>query len=128
MATNLEPIVGNWYQNLDDDVIFEVVAFDEDEGLVEIQHEDGDLDQVDLDEWDQWELEAVAEPEDWTRPMDEETDDDSLDHLNPGDDAEPEAWAKPVPRTVDKRSNWPDDEGKGKEEEESDWDDVDDKL
>lgn len=125
MATNLEPIVGNWYQNLDDDVIFEVVAVDEDEGLVEIQHEDGDLDQVDLDEWDQWELEAVAEPEDWTKPMDEETDDeDSLDHLNPGDDTEPESWAKPAPRAVDKRSHQAQDE----DQDENDWSDVDDEL
>ncbi len=100
MATDLEPIAGNWYQNLTDETIFEVVDVDEDESVVEIQHEDGSLAQVELEEWYQWDLDVIDEPEDWTQPMDDENDEDDEDDidLDPEDEFEPDSRAEPARR------------------------------
>jgi hypothetical protein len=51
MATphSIEPIVGDWYRSHGH--LFEVVAIDEREDIVEIQHADGDLEEIDLDDW-----------------------------------------------------------------------------
>jgi hypothetical protein len=42
MAT-IRPVVGNWYQETEQGSIFEVVAYDEEEQTVEIQHLDGEV-------------------------------------------------------------------------------------
>jgi hypothetical protein len=48
-AQRIEPIVGDWYSSHGQ--LFEVVAMDDDEGLIEIQHADGNLEELDLDDW-----------------------------------------------------------------------------
>jgi hypothetical protein len=45
----IEPIVGDWYRSHGQ--LFEVVATDESERLIEIQHADGSLEELDLDDW-----------------------------------------------------------------------------
>jgi hypothetical protein len=45
----IEPIVGDWYRSHGQ--LFEVVATDEEEELIEIQHADGNLEEMDLDDW-----------------------------------------------------------------------------
>lgn len=59
------PGIGNWYQDAEAGVIFEVVAFDEEDGTVEVQHIDGEVEEYDLDSWREMRLTAVAPPEDW---------------------------------------------------------------
>lgn len=74
--TELEPIIGNWYRHLDKGQTFRVVAVDEEHGIVEVQHFDGDIEEIDTDGWAELDLEAASEPEDWTGPVDDvETDD-----------------------------------------------------
>jgi hypothetical protein len=68
---DLDPIVGNWYQNLDNQSEFEVVAFDEDAQTVEIQYFDGEVEELDLDSWYEMALEPIEPPEDWSGPFDE---------------------------------------------------------
>ncbi|MEO6080842.1 MAG: DUF6763 family protein [Steroidobacteraceae bacterium] len=46
---NIEPIVGAWYRSHGQ--LFEVVATDEDEQVIEIQHADGNLEEMDQEEW-----------------------------------------------------------------------------
>lgn len=70
MASNLDPIVGNWYQRLDKGQEFEVVTFDEEEGVVEIQYFDGDLEQVDIESWHELDVEQTENPENWAGPVD----------------------------------------------------------
>ena len=70
MPTEADPIVDNWYQHLDKGQKFKVVAIDETAETVEIQHFDGDLEEIDLDLWTLLDLELIAEPEDWTGPLD----------------------------------------------------------
>jgi hypothetical protein len=45
----IEPIVGDWYRS--HGKLFEVVAIDELDDIVEIQHADGDLEEIDIDDW-----------------------------------------------------------------------------
>ncbi len=76
MSADLDPIVGSWYRRLDENQLFTVVGIDEDSGLIEIQYFDGDLSEIDTSLWAELELEAAAEPEDWTGPMDDIERDD----------------------------------------------------
>jgi ATP-dependent helicase YprA (DUF1998 family) len=45
----IDPIVGDWYASHGQ--LFEVVAVDEDERVIEVQHADGDLEELDRDDW-----------------------------------------------------------------------------
>jgi hypothetical protein len=70
MPTEADPVVGSWYQHLDKGQEFYVVAINEDEGLIEVQHFDGDLEEIDADVWYQLDLQPIEEPENWTGPID----------------------------------------------------------
>jgi len=76
MSNRLKPVVGQWYNHLDKGDLFQVVALDEESGWIEIQEFDGDLDEIDVEEWRQMRIEAAAPPEDWTGPVDEIEPDD----------------------------------------------------
>jgi len=70
MKNEADPIVDNWYQHLDKGQAFQVVAVDEDAGTVELQHFDGDVEEIDLDAWYQIPVELIEEPENWSGPFD----------------------------------------------------------
>lgn len=74
MSTATDPVLGAWYRNLDDEV-FQVVVFDETDGVVEIQFGSGDVQALELDDWYALELESVPEPEEWL-VADEDDDED----------------------------------------------------
>ena len=95
MASNVDPIVGNWYQRQDKGREFEVVAFDEEEGAVEIQYFDGDVEHVDIDSWYDWDLERTENPDNWTGSVNNiETDDLGYDEtdVDDGEDVDDEDW------------------------------------
>ncbi len=77
MATRLLPEVGHWYTHRDKGQMFQVVAYDEDEGYIEIQDFDGDVDELDLDTWLAMPLDPAEAPEDWTGPVDDVEADDA---------------------------------------------------
>jgi hypothetical protein len=72
MATP-QPGIGDWYR-LDSGSLFEVVAFDADDGTIEIQYFDGTVEEMDVEDWEmQWEdgaLESAQAPEDWSGSVD----------------------------------------------------------
>ncbi|MFA7095454.1 MAG: DUF6763 family protein [Gammaproteobacteria bacterium] len=76
MPTDVDPIVGNWYRDLERDERFEVVAVDEDEGVVEVQYFEGEVEELDVDTWYEMDLEVIEAPDDWTGPMDGIVQDD----------------------------------------------------
>ena len=45
------PGIGEWYRHTGGD-LFEVVAFDEDDGTIEIQYFDGTVEEMDTEDWD----------------------------------------------------------------------------
>ena len=78
MVNELDPIEGNWYRNLDDDQEFTVEEVDEDSGLVGLRYLSGDVDEIDIEEWEEFELEEIEEPDFWTvsaTEMDSDFDD-----------------------------------------------------
>ncbi len=76
MSRELDPIIGNWYRHLDKGQMFRVIAFDDSEATIELQHFDGDIEEVNMVAWRAMDLEVAAAPEDWTGPMDEIEPDD----------------------------------------------------
>ncbi len=76
MATEVDPVLGNWYQHLGKGQKFCVVARDDSEGSIEIQYFDGGVEEVSQDGWFELDVEMVEAPEDWSGPIDiAETDD-----------------------------------------------------
>ena len=76
MIHEMNPVIGQWYRRFDKGERFEVVAVDEDAGIVEAQYFDGDIEEFELTDWFQLPIEQIAEPEDWTGPMDDIEPDD----------------------------------------------------
>ena len=76
MIAKIEPVVSQWYRHLDKGQQFYVTAFDEEEGTVEIQHFDGDVEEMDIDDWHELVIEPIEPPEDWTGPVDDVERDD----------------------------------------------------
>lgn len=76
MPTENEPVVGQWYEHIDKGQKFEIVSLDEDIGTVEIQYFDGDLDEIDIENWYGLEIQPSEPPEDWTGPLDNVAKDD----------------------------------------------------
>jgi len=65
----IHPQVGSWYRRADGR-LFEVVAVDEADGSVEIQHFDGTIGELDLEVWHELALEPAVAPEDITGAID----------------------------------------------------------
>jgi hypothetical protein len=97
-----EPTVGQWYEDLENDETFQVLRVDEDREVVEIQHLDGDVEELDVDGWAELDLELSEEPEGWS-----------------GSKAEKDA-------EEDDDEDWDDDEDEDDEDEDDDLDDEDD--
>ncbi len=80
----LNPHVGDWYAISDggaSNVRFEVVAFDGDEGSIELQYFDGTVMEMDLDDWRalarDGSLQPADPPEDYSGSVDVEHDEQS---------------------------------------------------
>jgi len=79
MSRELPPVAGRWYRDLERDETFKVVAVDEDDDLVEVQHSDGEIEELESAEWFEMDLERVTQPEDWLRADEEGTEDEEDD-------------------------------------------------
>ncbi len=75
MVNELEPVEGRWYET-EAGIIFRVVAIDSDSAAIEVQYENGDIDEMDRNEWDGISLEQVEMPSDWSGSMDAEKDEE----------------------------------------------------
>lgn len=76
---SIEPVVGDWYRSRGQ--LFEVVAIDESAGAIEIQHADGDLEEIEVDDWSTrcraGALDPAEAPDDSRLAIDREDDDDA---------------------------------------------------
>lgn len=91
MSRDNEPVVGQWYQNVEEEETFRVLTVDEDAELVEIEYLDGDIEELDLEEWHELDLELTTEPEGWSEDDDDEDDDWDEDDEDEEDD-EDDDW------------------------------------
>jgi len=72
------PFIGSWYKDAAGG-IFEIVAIDNDDGTVGIQHFDGSVEELDLDTWWETPMVMVEPPEDWSGSLDMEREDYGVD-------------------------------------------------
>ena len=63
------PIVGAWFTSVENG-LFEVVAWDRLEGVIEVQYFDGTIDEYDLESWGEIEPKNAEPPEDWSGSLD----------------------------------------------------------
>ncbi len=62
MATEADPIQGEWYVNRNDGLRFQIVGIDEDEDALDIMHEDGEREALPLQEWYAMTVEPAEQP------------------------------------------------------------------
>ena len=87
MARDYDPVQGQWYEDLEENEIFRVLSVDPDEEIIEVQYENGDIEEIDLDTWHELDLERAQEPEGWASDdADDEEDDDEDEDEDDWDD------------------------------------------
>lgn len=79
MGRDYDPVQGQWYQDLEENEIFQVLSVDPDEEIIELQYENGDIEEIDLDTWHELDLEHADEPEGWSSDEDEDDEDEEDD-------------------------------------------------
>jgi hypothetical protein len=91
VSRDYDPEKGQWYEDLDREELFKVLSVDPDEILVRIQWLDGEIEDIDVDAWNELDLELATEPEGWVDDSEddddeEEDDEDDLDDLDEDED------------------------------------------
>ena len=91
MSRDYEPQAGQWYEDLDNEESFQVLSVDPDEEIIRIQWPDREIREIDLDQWNEMDLELTVPPEGWVDDIDEddeeeEEEDDDLDEDEEDDD------------------------------------------
>ena len=86
MGRDHNPVPGQWYESLEDEETFQVLSIDEDAELIELQYEDGDVEEIDYETWQELDLDLTEEPEGWSGPVDEDEDDEELEDDDDEDD------------------------------------------
>jgi hypothetical protein len=107
VSRDYEPKAGQWYEDLDTEETFQVLSVDPDEEIIRIQWPDREIQALDLDQWNEMDLELTTSPEGWVddeEEIDEEDDDVDLE---------------------DEEDDWEEDEDDWDEDEDED-DDLDD--
>ena len=85
MGRDHNPVPGQWYESLEDEETFQVLSVDEDSELIELQYEDGDVEEIDYETWQELDLDLTDQPEGWAG-SDDEDDEDDLDDDDDDDD------------------------------------------
>ena len=113
MARDYDPVQGKWYEDLEENEVFKVLSVDPDQELVEVQYENGDIEEIDLDTWHELDLEQAEEPEGWA--SDDEDEEDEEDEDEDEDD-----WDE------DDDDDWDDEDEDLDDDDDDDYNDRDD--
>jgi hypothetical protein len=103
VGRDYDPVAGKWYEDLEENEVFQVLSVDPDEEIVEIQYENGDIEEIDLDTWHELDLDQAEKPEGWS------------DDVVPAEGAE----------AAVKEEEEEEDEDDWDEDDDDDWDDDD---
>lgn len=114
MARDYDPVQGQWYEDLEENEIFKVLSVDPDEEIIEIQYENGDIEEIDLDTWHELDLEQAEEPEGWASDEEEEEEEEEDEDEDDEDD-----WDE------DEDDDWDEDEDEDDLDEDDDYSDRD---
>jgi len=102
-----EPVKGQWYENVEEEETFRVLSVDEDAEIVEIEYLDGEIEELDLEEWHELDLELTDEPEGWS-DEDDEDDEDWDEDEEEEEDEDDDDWDE----DEDEDDDWEDDDGR----------------
>src|SRR5687768_6850321 len=61
VGRDYDPVQGKWYEDLEENEIFQVLSVDPDAEIIEIIYENGDTEEIDLDTWHELDLEHATE-------------------------------------------------------------------
>lgn len=94
------PPVNSWYEDVSNSQLFEIVAIDEKSGTIEIQYQDGDIDEFDVETWGQLNIIKAQAPTDESGAYGLDTDEfwtdtsdfDSSEYINPLEMIEPDSF------------------------------------
>jgi len=102
MPTDTEPIEGNWYEAIENGTRFFVVTVDEEEGIVELQHDDGATEEITLEAWNEADLAAIAPPDEIGLFDDAADQDDGAPGCCQTENQEAnDDWGEPLPEIDD---------------------------
>ena len=91
MSRDYEPQAKQWYEDLETEETFQVLSVDPDEEIIRIQWPDREIQEIDLDQWNEMDLELALPPEGWVDDTDEE-DEDDLEDDEDWEDDEDDDW------------------------------------
>ncbi len=77
--------IGDWFRTIEGEKL-EVVAYDKEEGVIEVQFYDGTVEEYDVDDWEELEVKPTPPPEDWAGSYDVSKDDYGVDLDKPAGD------------------------------------------
>jgi predicted dehydrogenase len=92
VARDYDPVQGKWYEDLEENEVFKVLSVDPDQELVEVQYENGDIEEIDLDTWHELDLELSQEPEGWANDDEEEEEEEEEDEDEDDWDEDDDDW------------------------------------
>lgn len=75
MTTITDPVINNWYKDVENDLTFKVVAIDEGDDSIDVQYINGDIGDYDSDTWYNSTFDFIEAPEDWSAPYELEAED-----------------------------------------------------
>jgi hypothetical protein len=112
VARDYDPVQGKWYEDLEENEVFKVLSVDPDQELVEVQYENGDIEEIDLDTWHELDLELSSEPEGWA------SDDEKPKEAEEEEEEDEDDWDEDD-------DDWDDDEDEDLDDEDDDYSDRD---
>jgi hypothetical protein len=93
VSRDYEPQAGQWYEDLDNEESFQVLSVDPDEEIIRIQWPDREIREIDLDQWNEMDLELAVAPEGWVDDVeDDEEEDEEDDDWDDDEDEEDDDW------------------------------------
>ena len=92
MSRDYEPQAGQWYEDLDNEEAFQVLSVDPDEEIIRIQWPDREIREIDLDQWNEMDLELTVPPEGWVDDVEEDDEEDEEDDDFDEDEDEDDDW------------------------------------
>jgi hypothetical protein len=115
VSRDYEPKTGQWYEDLDTEETFQVLSVDPDEEVIRIQWPDREVQELDLDSWNEMDLELATAPEGWADDEEDIVDDEDEGVLAPAAELDEE--------DDEDDDDWDEDD---EDDDDDDWDDDDD--
>ena len=81
-----DPRINDWYRSTEDEM-FRVVALNDGDHTIEVQMQDGDIQELDDEDWPELVMESMEEPDDWSV---------GFDNLEPDEIEEADSAMRPI--------------------------------